>query len=374
MPSSTRRAKPTTTVGLRALNRAFLARQSLLDRAPSDDVVGMVRHLVALQAQLARPPFVALWSRLASFDRERLLAAVHARTLVRATAMRGTIHLMATDDYCAWHGLFQPQFDRAVQTFAKDALGIDPAALEREGRAFFARPATFDDFRRHLLAARPEVNERALAFAVRMRVPLVQVPTSARWGWPAAADFALADHWVDRAISCEPSPPDGLITRYLEAFGPATVADAQGWTGIGTLRPAFDSLRDGLIVLCDDQGREHFDLPDAPRPDADVEAPIRFLPEYDNVILGHHERSRIVQERHRPFLQSKNLIVPPTFLVDGMVAGTWKHGRRGKVATLELRPFSRLAKATRAALEAEAGALLRFVEEDATAVDIKVAS
>lgn len=369
MPSTPRRAT-STAIGTRALNRALLARQSLLERAPGDDVVGAVRRLGALQAQLARPPFVALWSRLAGFTRERLVARVHDRTLVRATVMRGTIHLLAAEDYCAWRYLFQPQLDRALQTYAKDVVDDDLDALDREGREFFRTPTTFDAFRRHILETRPDENERAIALAIRFRVPLVQVPTSAPWGWPAAADFALADQWLQRPVSLLGTADRDLIRRYLGAFGPASVSDAQGWTGIGGLRATFDALRDELVVLRDEEGRELFDLPDAPRPDPEVTVHVRLLPEYDNAILGHQHRTRIVHDAHRPMLQTKNLIVPATFLIDGMVAGTWKHGRRGKVATVELRPFGKLARSARAALEAEARALLGFVEEDAMSREV----
>ena len=141
-----------------------------------------------------------------------------------------------------------------------------------------------------------------------------------------------------------------LVRRYLAAFGPASVADAQEWSGVRGLGPAFEALGDELVRLRDEAGRELFDLPDAPRPPQDAPAPARLLPEFDSLVLGHADRGRIIAPEHRPLLITKNLRIPATFLVDGEVAGTWSVTRRARSATLELVPFGRLAAAARAAL------------------------
>jgi hypothetical protein len=352
----------------RALNRALLARQMLLERVREVSACDAIRRLVALQAQLARPPFVALWTRLADFSREQLAAPVHERKLVRATMMRGTIHLLAADDYSEWRGVIHPCLEGGLRSILREWVPTaDLEALEKEAREFFgSKPATFDAYRDHVKALRPGTNERAPAYAMRMRIPLVQVPTDATWCWPAAAEFALADDWLGRSVPVETKSARSFVLRYLAAFGPASVADAQGWSGLGGLRVIFEELRPRLLTFRDERNRELFDLPDAPRPGDDVAAPVRFLPEFDNAVLGHDDRSRIVAEAYRPRLVTKNLLVPATFLVDGFVAGTWSVTRKRKTATLTLVPFGKLTKKNLSALTAEAEAMLAFTEPDAT--------
>ena len=358
----------------RELNRALLARQFLLDRARVTPSTA-VRHLVALQAQLARPPFVGLWTRLAGFTRAKLAKPLHDRKLVRATFLRGTLHLLTTDDFLALRPIFQPMLTAAFRAVIKDrAAGLDVAAL-----AAFAEPrlpATFEDLRPQLAAEFRAHDERALGYAVRMHLPLVQVPTDDAWAFPASAAFASAAGWLGRAFAA-PSTLDAarraLVERYLAAFGPATIKDAQRWSGIPDLAPVFAALRPELVTFRDDKKRELFDLPTAPRPPADTAAPVRFIPDFDNLVLGHDDRRRIIADAHRPLIVTKNLLVKATFLVDGMVAGTWSVERTKRAVALRLAPTGTLAKPARAALEAEGDALLRFLEPDAETHTIEVA-
>ena len=365
----------TDTLSLRALNRATLARQGLLAR---DTITpeAMVARLAGLQAQLPRPPFVGLWTRLHGFTREPLLAAVHARRLVRATLMRGTLHLVTADDYRAWRaplgvmlaagaaGVLGPrQGGFAVATVLDAAREI----LSTEG------PLAFDALRDRLAARLPDADVRAMGYTVRMHLPLVQVPSeSAAWGWDAKAPFTLAEPWLEAACAADVSP-DALVRRYLAAFGPATAVDATAWSGLRKLGPVLASMRDTLVTLRDERGRELFDLPDAPRPGADVDAPVRFLPEYDNVILAHADRTRIVPAGAAPRLVTRNLQVPATLLVDGTVAGTWRVAKARGVATLTVQPFATLPARTIRALDAEAEALVRFVEPEAKGHAVAVA-
>jgi hypothetical protein len=357
----------------RALKRAFLARQLLLERA-SIGLDEALARLLALQAQLARPPFVALWTRVAGFTREALVAAAHGRTAVRATMMRGTIHLMRADDYRAFRPILQPAFDAGARSILGDWYArVDVETELADARAFFSQPATMDAYRKRLAAMRPGDEVRAPAYAARMRIPLVQPPGPQAWGWPAAAEFALASDWLGADVATGGGDPRDLVRRYLAAFGPATVADAQSWTGLSALRAAFDALRDELVTLRDERGRELFDLADAPRPDEDVPAPVRLLPEFDNAVLGHVDRARIVDEAHRPRLVTKNLQVPATVLVDGRVWGSWRVTATRKLATLTLEPFGGApAKRLRTELEREGEALLRFVESEAKAMAVEL--
>jgi hypothetical protein len=354
------------TLTLRQLGRATLARQLLLERAAMTPVKA-VERLIAIQAQLARPPYIALWTRLAGFTREALTAAITKRQLVRATLLRGTLHLLTATDYRALRPLFQPMLDAGITGILKErAAALDVPGLVADARAFLAdRPRTFEDIRDHLVARRPGSDERAMGYAVRLSLPLVQVPEDGcAWGFPGTSAFAVAETWLGAPIAGG-ADAAALVLRYLAAFGPATAADAQRWSGLADLRPAFAALRPKLRVFRDERGRELFDLPGAPRPDADTPAPVRFLPDFDNLVLGHDDRRRVIDDEHRKAIATANLQVKPTFLIDGRVAGSWKITRTAKAATLALTPFVAITKAARRALETEGDALLGFVEPDA---------
>jgi hypothetical protein len=336
-------------------------------------VTRAVERLVALQAQLARPPFIALWTRLTGFQREQLSKPLLQRKLVRATSFRGTIHLMTARDFIEMRGAMQPSLTAGMHAILRDrAQSLDIAELEAEGRAFFCeRSATFEDLRPYLLQRHRGADERAMAYAVRLHVPLVQVPTDDAWAFPAAADFALADLWLKTTISTAATSPRELVLRYLAAYGPATPADAQTWTGIPALRDVFEELRTTLVTVRDERKRELFDLEDAPRPDGDIDAPVRFLGDFDSMLLAHADRARIIADEHKSHVFTKNLQVKATFLVDGVVAGTWKVERKKKVATMVVTAFGKLTKQARAALESEGDALLSFLEGDAPAREIR---
>ncbi len=208
----------------------------------------------------------------------------------------------------------------------------------------------------------------------RVTLPVIQVPTDDdRWSFPSNAAFESAESWLGRPIDVD-AAAHALVRRYLAAFGPASVKDAERWSGMSGLKPIFEDLRDELVTFRDDKKRELFDLRDAPRPGADLVAPVRLVPDFDNLVLGHDDRRRIVADEHRPALTTKNLQVKATLLVDGFVAGTWTVERKKADATLVVTPFAALKKPVRSALEAEADALLQFVEPDATRRAVKVSS
>ena len=361
------------TLTTRQLNRATLARQLLLAREPIGPVEAIGR-LCGLQAQEPAPPFVGLWTRLEGFEREHLLAALHDREIVRATLMRATLHLLGADDYGSFRPALQPVMERAVRVLGERAAGLEPERVLPAARALLLeRPLGFNELRRLLQAQFPDVNDRALGYLVRTHLPLVMVPDDARWGFPSVADFTLADTWLGR-----PLPAGGtveqLVLRYLAAFGPASAADAQTWSGLQGLAPVFDALRPQLLVFRGESGRrELFDLPGAPRPGADAPAPARFLPEFDNLVLAHADRTRLLADEYRGALVTKNLRVRASFLWDGMVAGTWEIERTRAAATLVMTPFQALPARSVKALSAEAEALLRFGEADATALAVRVA-
>jgi hypothetical protein len=355
----------TPTLTLRAQNRATLARQLLLAREKTT-ARDAVERLMGLQAQWPRPPFVGLWSRVEAFERDDLAGALLRKELVRATMMRGTLHVVSARDFQRLRPAIQPVLTRGMKSILRDrATALDVPALVASARAFFEEePRTFTELRDHLMTLHPAGDERAMGFAVRTHLPLVQVPTAATWAFPADADFAVAEAWLGSPLGKDASP-GALVLRYLAAFGPATVADAQAWSGLQGLREVMEALRPGLVTLRDERGRELFDLPDAPRPGEDTVAPTRFLPEFDNLIVSRAD-ARFVAEEHRSSIFLSALRVLPTVLVDGFAAATWKVERKKAAATLVISPFAPLAKKTRAAVEDEASALLRFLEGDAT--------
>jgi hypothetical protein len=363
---------PATILTRRDLNRALLARQLLLSRdarTPKD----AIEQVAGLQAQLARPPFIGLWSRLPSFDKGDLLHALHARTIVRVTAMRGTLFLLSARDYNAWRGALQPALTRAVESIARVPLTqMDLPAAEAEVRSFLGKQAaTFDAIRDHLTPRFPSVNVRQLAYALRMTLPLVQVPEpDSAWGYPGAARFALADRWLRTRVSTKAVSPTAVVRRYLAAFGPASVTDAQTWSGLQKLAPVFDAMRAELLTYRDERKRELFDVPDAPRPAADTPAAVRFVPDWDNVVMGHQDRTRVIADEHRARISSRNLQIAATFLVDGMVAGSWSIARKGRAATLVMEPFVKISKKDQAALKDEGERLIRFAEPEAKSVNL----
>lgn len=350
---------------VRQLNRATLARQMLLEREKTT-ALKAIERLVALQAQLPRPPFVGLWSRVAGFERAQLLKLLSKRVVVRGTLLRGTLHLVTAKDYLGLRSVFQPMLTASIGQVLRDrAKDLPVEQLGRQARAFLDEaPRTFEEIRAELVRLNPGRDDRAMGFAVRCALQLLQVPVDAPWGFPSDSDFTPATRWLGRDAdpAVDPAP---LVLRYLAAFGPASVADMQAWSGMKDLAEAFEALRPKLKVFTDPRGKELFDLPRAPRPSGDVPAPVRFLPDFDNLVLGHHNRTRVIADAHRPHIATKNLQILPTFLVDGFVAGTWKVDRARVSATLTLKPFEALTKTVKDELKVEGAGLLKFVEPDA---------
>jgi hypothetical protein len=357
-----------TTLSPRQLGRATLARQGLLDREKVP-VPEAVERFGGLQAQEPRPPFAGLWSRVAGFGREDLHAALHAREVVRVTSMRATLHVMSARDYAALRASLAPMLEQTMRSFTK-ALDVD-RVLAAARVLLEEKPRTFNELRSLLADEFPDANERALGAAVRVRLPLVMVPTEDRWGFPRDSRFALAEDWLDEPLS-EDRAPERLVRRYLAAFGPATAADVQAWSGLKGIKAVMEELRPDLESFEDERGRELFDLPDAPRPDGDAPAPARLLPDFDSLVLAHADRTRVIDDEHRALIATKNLRIRATFLVDGRVRGTWSVERRGKKAALLMAPFERLRKRDAAALAEEGDALVRFLEDDAASFDVKV--
>lgn len=362
------------TLTRKALNRALLARQMLLAREETS-ALAVIERLVGLQAQLARPPFTGLWSRIAGFQREELRALIHSRQVVRATLMRCTLHLMSAGDYAAFRPALQPALTLGMRSILRErADRFDLEALLGEARRLFAeRPRTFEDLRPALLERFAGADERALGYAVRTHLPLIIQPGEHEWGYPGDAAFALAEEWLEQPLASE-AMPQTLVLRYLAAFGPAAARDIQAWSGLTGLAAVLEELRPRLSVFRDERRRVLFDLPEAPRPPEETPVPVRFVADFDNLILSHSDRTRVIADEHRRVVITNNGQVLPTFLVDGFVAGTWKVTGARRTAMLTVSPFAPLSSAAREALADEGERLARFLLPEADRFDLQFAA
>lgn len=351
-------------LGTRALNRALLARQMLLSREklPALDAV---ERLCGMQAQAPNAPYFGLWTRLEDFRHDELSQLIQDRKAVRIALMRSTLHLVSARDCLQLRPWLQPVLDRGLNgAFGKRLAGLDMKALAAAGQAMVEeRPLTFSELGKRLNDRWPDRDPDALEAAVRNLVPLVQLPPRGLWGESGQATHTSAEAWLGRPLSSQPAS-DEMILRYLAAFGPATVKDIQVWSGLNRLRDAIDRLRPRLMTFRDEQGNELFDLPDAPRPDPDTPAPPRFLGEYDNILLSHADRTRIIDEAYRKRVFTVNGIIRATILVDGFVRGTWKIVRNHGTATLVVQPFEQFSEQVRDALAEEGARLLHFAAAD----------
>jgi len=378
---------PSDVLSVRALNRALLARQLLLRRAPlpadgargaenerAARVLETVEQLAGLQAQAPFPPYYGLWSRLANFRPDDLAELIWSRQVVRIALMRGTIHLVSARDCRMLRPLIQPVLDRGLAAgYGRQLGGVDTAELAATGRALVEdKPRTFSELGALLAGRWPGYPPVALAQAIRALVPLVQVPPRAIWGAAGSSAHTSAESWLGAPLDASPSP-DQLVLRYLAAFGPATVRDMQAWSGLTRLREVADRQRPSLRTFQNEAGGELFDLPAAPRPDPDTPAPVRLVAEFDNLVLSHADRARIISEQDRKRLFTRNGIFPGTVLVSGFAVGMWKIARSRAAATLTIEMFGPVAAPDRDAITCEGERLLTFAAPDAGARDIRFA-
>jgi Winged helix DNA-binding domain len=324
----------------RALNRALLRRQGLLERSDVP-AVDMIERLVGMQAQEPENPYLALWSRLENFDPQELSGLIAERRAVRAPLMRATIHLVSARDCLAIHPITQPVLARTFTSpWAGGLAGADVGEVAAAGLELLAeKPRTRAELGKLLAPRWPGADQRSLAHAVTYHSALVQVPPRGVWGATGQATWAPAETWLNRELDPGDSP-DGLVLRYLAAFGPATVADVRTWSGLTGLREVIERLRPRLRTFRDEKGRELLDVSDAPLPDPETAAPPRFLPEYDNVVLSHADRSRMYNGLGpgEPFPRGKAL---GALLVDGFYRANWHLIEEDGLATLIIDRFAR---------------------------------
>ena len=353
----------------RDLNRALLARQLLLERATLTPTAAIER-LAGLQAQWAPAPYLGLWSRLARFTVADLERALAQRRVVKATLMRGTLHLVSAKDYPAFSVATtraRPERWPPASRRLVDAATIHRATL-KDARTARTRGALADFLMTQGVAA--DLSMRMLWWLVASHGWLVHVPPSGTWGYRRSGDLIAADAWIRGAR--EPALAAALATtvqRHLAAFGPATPDDISSWSSIRTpaIRAALASLGPKVRTFTDPRGRTLYDMKGAPLPDADAAAPVRYLPKWDSTLLAYAppERVRILAEAHRKTVIAKNGDIAQTFLVDGMIAGTWTATIKPREAVIVVTPLRRLAKADRLALIEEGEHLARFIAPSA---------
>jgi Winged helix DNA-binding domain len=361
-------------LGPRALNRALLARQHLLERVDLPAAT-MIEHLVGMQSQAPLAPYVGLWTRINGFEPGELAGLMTERAAVRASLMRYTLHLVTARDYLALRPIFAPLLAQRfrVSPFHRNLVGVDLDELARLARALIdERPRTAAELGGRLAERWPGRDRLSLSAAVGPVVPLVQVPPRGVWGSGGLPTWGLAETWLGATVGTD-SAPDDLVLRYLGAFGPASVADIQNWSGLSRLGMVIDRLRERLVTFRDERDRELFDLPDAPRPDAGVRAPVRFLPEYDNLLLGHKDRTRVMDLEHSTPLFPGNGAALGSVLLDGRFAGGWRIERDGAAATLRIGLVTAPGGPDRRELVDEGERLLAFAAEAAGRRDVVIA-
>ena len=366
----------TRVLGARVLNRALLERQLLLRRSKMS-AADVIERLVGLQAQIPADPYVALWSRLEDFRTDDLATLITDRKAVRMGLMRATIHLVTARDALALRPVMQPALERTFRTsspFGRQLVGVDMERLLTIGRALVEeRPRTSAELRPILQKRWPKRDRDSLVMAMSYLLPLVQVPPRGVWGASAQPRRTTLETWLGRPLG-KKRTPDEMILRYLAAFGPATAGDARTWSGLGGLGTVFERLRPRLRTFRDERGRELFDAPDGPLPDPETPAPPRFLPVYDNAVLSHDDRARVLrafEPKRLGYLEGANF---GSVLIDGFVGATWTLKRNAKTAALRIAFIGKLPTHERVAVEEEGTQLLEFIAADATSREVTLAS
>jgi hypothetical protein len=348
---------PERILSTRELNRTLLERQLLLRRHGRGPLEA-IEHLVCMQCQEPPAPFYGLWSRLEGFAAEALVALLESRAVVRTTLMRATLHLASARDALALRPMHQEMLERrfAGSGFMKQLAGVDVGDVIAAGRERLAvEPRTTAQLGRALAERWPDRDPTALAYAVRFFLPVAQLPPRGTSLERAGGQAVVApmETWLGREHDPE-TAPDALVLRYLAAFGPASVADIRMWSGLAGLTAVVDRLRPGLRSFRDERGRELLDLPDASIASGEEPAPPRFLPWFDNLLLGHDDRSRVLPYGHRLGVVGGSAFV----LVDGFARATWRIERGAGVATLRIQPLEPLGETDD--LVAEGERLLAF--------------
>lgn len=342
----------------RALNRATLERQFLLARVRAE-ALPTIEHLVGMQSQAPLAPYVGLWTRLEGFAAEHLSDLTRDRRVVRLHMMRNTIHLVSAADALDCHWAFATARTRQFESIFGPRLDkVDRLAVLHRARALLAEaPRSRAQLGKLLGREFPGAPPEVLAYLVTHHLVVCQVPPRGLWAEGGPPTWAPLDVWLGAPLR-SPAPLERLVQRYLAAFGPATVGDLQQWSGLTRLGEVIQRCH--VCQFRGEQGEDLYDLADAPRPSEDHPAPPRLLPEYDNLLLSHVDRSRFIAHDRPVPLPPGNGARGGTILIDGMWQGTWEH----RPGALHLETFIDLRGEDRIALFAEASSLAAFLAPD----------
>ena len=354
----------------RALNRVTMARQLLLQRSELETLAA-IEHLVGLQAQEPFDPYLALWSRLEGIVPDDLAQLLIDRRAVRIPAMRSTVHLLSADDCLRLRPLVQPVLDAELNRhpmYGRALRGVDLAPVLEAARALLdEHPMTMAQLRQQLGPQFPHLDSGAITYACRNHLALVQIPPRGVWGQRRQVTLARAETWLGRPLEATPSV-DEMVLRYLAAFGPALPADVAAWSRLTGFREILERLRPRLRTFRDERGRELFDVPDAPLPDPETPAPARVLPEYDNALLSHGDRSRYMPDDVARL--AADLRVLGTVIDDGFLWATWWLERGDDAVTMVIRHLD-VQRSRLTAIGAEAEQALAFLHPDVAVRDVR---
>ncbi|WP_066401236.1 winged helix DNA-binding domain-containing protein [Neobacillus mesonae] len=348
----------------RALNRTLLARQLLIKRS-NMSIPEALEHLIGIQSQTPNSPYVSLWTRVDNFKHETLSQLLLNRDAVRIALMRSTIFLVTKRDCLALRPLIQPVLDRTLKAnFGRRLTDVDNNELAKISRDLVeSQPCTLEELGKLLKEKWEDTDPSALAAAARNLVPLVQTPPRGIWGAKGKAIHTSAENWLCQSLVTNYNL-ESLILRYLNAFGPATISDIQTWSGLTKIRKVIEGLRLQLNTFFDEDGNELFDVSHAEFPDIDTPVPVRFLAEFDNILLSHKNRSRILADEYRSRVFTVNGIIKATFLIDGYVQGLWRIEQKRKSTTLIIEPFKSLLQVDKDELAIEGAKLMDFAVAD----------
>jgi Winged helix DNA-binding domain len=358
----THRPDEGTVLDRRTLNRSLLARQLLLERVDLP-AVDAVEHLVGMQAQVPLDPYIGLWSRLRAFDPDALGNALLERRLVRMTLMRATLHLVSARDGLALRPVVQAAIERAFASspFAAHLSDLELGPVISRGIELVEHePLSISQLAAALSKDWPHHDSNSLAYAFRYLVPLVQVTPRGVWGRTLQPKVTTLDAWLGRP-SASALSVDELVIRYLRAFGPASAADVRAWSWLGGVRAIIERLRSTLCVYRDEHGRDLYDVREGVFCDRAAPAPVRFLPQYDNLFLAHADRARIMDG----VKWDGSFLHHGTVFVDGFLSGAWKLSEQRREATLIVELRTRVAPTEYKHVRREAEKLLLFRTPDA---------
>jgi hypothetical protein len=346
----------------RELNRATLARQLLL-RRQRVPVARALERIGGLQAQKVTSPYLALLARLDGFGHEALTRALERRRVVKATLMRGTLHLVSADDYVGFGAALQPRLEALWRRYTRDAARDDYARLVEAALEFASEPRTGPELRDYVaaLCETEALSAENAWWRIRTNAPLLRIPPDGVWGGGPRVWIAAAQSWLGRLPDEDHGKAaERLVTRYLGAFGPARVADVRQWSGLpaAPMRAALESLQPRLRRFRDEEDRVLFDLRRFPLPAADMPAPPRLLAMWDSGLLAYEERARLLPDEYRKVVIDKRGDIAQTILADGRVAGIWRvEGKR-----VRLEPFAPLPRGVLRQLDDEVARVEAFLD------------